>query len=602
MHPESRRGVGMEHFLNNEERSIYPNLSDGNFWKTLLNIASEQVLVINKDGIVVFTNKNIFETSQTDAIGKDFFSITPSTYTLIVKEKLKEVERTGATTSFETLFKSNEKLICHETTVKPLFDDNKTILGYALTSVDTTEARAARKRYEHKMNLEKLFFTISSKFINLRAKKIDKGIQESLELIARFTNSEHAFINLNDNDNSNIAFEWHALTHNSANVCDTQKMKTFLSGISFNVGDSDPELILPGSSKNALPDCPAFVCPMVLENKQYGSLILIGKPNTPNDWSEDFSKPMVLISNVFINTLERKKRALTEQRRKNELERTIQKRTAKIELQKETLLKQAQELKEAEEKIRAAYKELKEANVQLEQKVIERTSSLEKTNEELDRFVYSVSHDIKAPLASVLGLVNLIRLSPEEDLERYLELMERSINKLNGFVQDILEYSRNSRLGVKKDPINFKQQIESAREDLKHMQTADGVQLITNYNIEVPVLSDENRLQSVLKNLMSNAVKYHNPAVEQSWVRVEVTSNKKNFHIKVSDNGIGISKQNLSKVFDMFYRASERSSGSGLGLYIVKETVQKMGGSIHISSEENVGTTFELTLPNLVSL
>ena len=179
--------------------------------------------------------------------------------------------------------------------------------------------------------------------------------------------------------------------------------------------------------------------------------------------------------------------------------------------------------------------------------------------------------------------------------------MERSINKLNGFVQDILEYSRNSRLTIKKDPINFQQQVESAREDLKHMHMAEGVELITRYDIETPVMSDENRLQSVLKNLISNAVKYHNPDLEKSWVMVEILTSKKDFHIKVSDNGMGISKESIPHVFDMFYRASEKSYGSGLGLYIVKETIQKMRGSIHVSSKEGVGTTFELTLPNLAN-
>lgn len=591
----------MEHFLENSKRSSPQYLSNGDFWKTLLNITSEQILVIDREGHIVFTNKNIFDTPKAAATGKNFFSIAPSTYSIIVKEKLNEVKKTKATTSFETLFKIEEELVCHETTVKPLFDGENELFGYALTSINTTESKTARKRYEYKMNLEKLFLNISSKFINLPASEIDGGIKESLELIARFTNSEHAFIKLSDTPHSSIDFEWHAITNGANTTCTTNNVSAFLSSIVSDNQNTNPRLILPGDSKIALKDCPAFICPLILEQKYYGALVLIGKSNVAENWSEDFAKPMVLIANVFINTLERKKRALYQKKRKEELKKTIQNRTAEIELQKETLIKQAEELKNAEEKIRIAYQELKEANVQLEQKVAERTSSLEKTNQELDRFVYSVSHDIKAPLASVLGLVNLIRLSPEEDLERHLQLMERSINKLNGFVQDILEYSRNSRLTIKKDTINFKQQVESAREDLKHMHMAEGVELITNYDIGTPVMSDENRLQSVLKNLMSNAVKYHNPKAEKSWVKVEVKATKRSFYIKVSDNGVGISKESIPHVFDMFYRASENSYGSGLGLYIVKETIQKMGGSIHVSSEESVGTTFEVTLPNLAN-
>lgn len=591
----------MEHFLENSRKRDELYFRNSDFWKALLNIASEQVLVIDKTGRIVFTNKNIFETPKSEATGKDFFSIAPGTYTLIVREKLKEVEKTKAITSFETLFKSSGELICHETTVKPLFDEENVLFGYALTSVDITEFKNAKKRYEHKMNLEKLFLNISSKFINLPADEIDKGIEESLELIARFTNSEHAFIKLSGTPDSAIDFEWHSIASTNNRTCNISNVSVFLSSVVSESHDATPRLILPDDSNATLKDCPAFICPLILEKKYYGALVLIGKINASKGWSEDFAKPIVLIANVFINTLERKKNVLHEKKRKDELKRTIENRTAKIEFQKETLLKQAKELKEAEGKIRKAYQELKEANFQLEKKVADRTSSLEKTNQELDRFVYSVSHDIKAPLASVLGLVNLIRLSPEEDLERHLQLMERSINKLNGFVQDILEYSRNSRLTIKKDPINFQQQVESAREDLKHMHMAEGVELITRYDIETPVMSDENRLQSVLKNLISNAVKYHNPDLEKSWVMVEILTSKKDFHIKVSDNGMGISKESIPHVFDMFYRASEKSYGSGLGLYIVKETIQKMRGSIHVSSKEGVGTTFELTLPNLAN-
>lgn len=572
------------------------------FLETLLNTASEQVLMIDIDGIVHFTNKDIFDTPKESAIGQNFYSLVPSTYMLLVKDKLKEAKTLLKSTSFETLFKSNGKLKSIETNIKPVFGDNNELKGFALTSVDTTEFKTARKRYEYKMNLEKLFLNISTKFINLPAEEIEQGINEALELMARFTNADHAYILLQNTASSKIDFEWHTINSiENDPSCNLKDIGPFLSEKIAKNDYTEPQLIPAHEVPNNLKKCPVFVCPMILEKKQYGALVLIGKSTVTAEWSDDFSKPMMLIANVFINTLERKKNALLEKRRQAELELIIKQRTQKIELQKEKLLEQASELKEAEAKIRAAYQELKKANFLLEKKVADRTSSLEKTNQELDRFVYSVSHDIKAPLASVLGLVNLIRISKGDEIETNLKLMERSINKLNGFVQDILEYSRNSRLTVKKDPINIKQQVESAREDLKHMELAEDVELITSYNIPTPVFSDESRLQSVLKNLLSNAVKYHNPDKEKSWVKVDVSADSKRIYIQISDNGNGIGEKSLPHVFDMFYRASEKSSGSGLGLYIVKETVQKMGGSIHVTSIENEGTTFDLTLPNLAN-
>ncbi|VAW28681.1 hypothetical protein MNBD_BACTEROID06-530, partial [hydrothermal vent metagenome] len=101
------------------------------------------------------------------------------------------------------------------------------------------------------------------------------------------------------------------------------------------------------------------------------------------------------------------------------------------------------------------------------------------------------------------------------------------------------------------------------------------------------------------KNLISNAVKYHNPDSKKSWVKVNVVTTKELIKIKVSDNGIGIDDDKVEKVFDMFYRASENSFGSGLGLYIVKETIEKLGGTITVVSKNNVGTTVSLNIPNL---
>jgi len=246
-----------------------------------------------------------------------------------------------------------------------------------------------------------------------------------------------------------------------------------------------------------------------------------------------------------------------------------------------------------------ANEKLKLANVSLEETVLKRTSSLEKTNQELDRFVYSVSHDIKAPLASVKGLINLVRMSPTDELGNSLNLMDKSIDKLNGFVSDILTHSRNSRLELKRDTINFEDEIEQAAEELRHMDKAHKVKLITVFNQKGESITDQYRLQSILKNLISNAVKYHNPEANKSWVKVVVNATKERINIRVSDNGIGIGANEVDRVFEMFYRASEKSFGSGLGLYIVKETIEKMSGHILVSSQEGVGATFSLNIPNL---
>ena len=431
------------------------------FWESLFDVTSEQVMMINTKGKILFSNKAVFDFSIEEAIGKSIFNIAPSVYTIILQNKLEEVVDTKSKVTFETIIETPSGRKNLELTIDPVYDDNRILLGFSLASIDTTEVKLAKKQYNYKSNLEKLFLTISTKFINLPAAEIDSGIRESLELIARFTNSEHAYIILNNRESNDIAYQWHFnLSLTNEKLCSIQGVEDLLGGTLAKSDLKAPHLIKPNSGEFGITnECPVYVNPMFLENKQYGALVLMGKLNAEQDWSEDFAKPMMLFTNVFINTLERKKNALIEEERKGVLEKAIKERTIEIELQKNKLIKQADDLKQAEILVVQANNELKKANSRLENTVSQRTSSLQKTNQELDRFVYSVSHDIKAPLASVQGLINLIRLSSEDELEFNLDLMEKSIAKLNGFVEDILVHSRNSRVAVKHDKINFDGEI-----------------------------------------------------------------------------------------------------------------------------------------------
>jgi signal transduction histidine kinase len=116
-----------------------------------------------------------------------------------------------------------------------------------------------------------------------------------------------------------------------------------------------------------------------------------------------------------------------------------------------------------------------------------------------------------------------------------------------------------------------------------------------------PFYTDERRLKSIVHNIMSNSVKYSDPSKEACWLRISIEMNPSECILAFSDNGKGISSENQSRVFEMFYRASSERSGSGLGLYIVKEMTERIGGSIELTSELGVGTTLRLTLPNLAN-
>ncbi len=226
---------------------------------------------------------------------------------------------------------------------------------------------------------------------------------------------------------------------------------------------------------------------------------------------------------------------------------------------------------------------------------------LEKINAELDKFVYSASHNLRAPLTSIMGLISLMRL--EGNTSSYLNLMEKSIQRLDGFITDIISYSKNARQEVLAEPIDFDALFRAAFEDLAFFNPNPKLSLqISVKSTERPFVSDAKRLEMILINLISNAFKYHNFDQALPYIKASVEADEKNAKIIIEDNGQGIEKQHHAKVFKMFYRATEGSEGSGIGLYIVKEVVEKLKGTIHLESSPGVGTTFTIHLPSTHSI
>ena len=238
------------------------------------------------------------------------------------------------------------------------------------------------------------------------------------------------------------------------------------------------------------------------------------------------------------------------------------------------------------------------------EQVLEKTNSdLRKTNHELDKFVYSVSHDLRAPLLSMQGVVDITADETTEELTAaHMQMLKGSIARLDNFVGEILNYSRNARGEIKTGDVDFKKIISEITDDLKYMASdTKHVEIAVNIEQNSHFNSDEGRIRVIVNNLVSNAIRYHNPAVEQPYVNIKVSANELASVIEISDNGIGIPEKHQQKVFDMFYRVSEKSRGSGLGLYIVKETLDKIQGDIQMESQVGAGTKFTIHIPNLTT-
>jgi len=223
-----------------------------------------------------------------------------------------------------------------------------------------------------------------------------------------------------------------------------------------------------------------------------------------------------------------------------------------------------------------------------------------KINAELDRFVYSASHDLRAPLMSIKGLLNMIKLDPDkQNTENYLNLIEKSINKLDTFISDIIHHSRNSRMDVMPKAIDFQELLQESIDSLKYMEGADKVRSIRNIKAEFPFFSDYSRVLIIFNNIISNAVRYRDVWKDDSYLQIDITTTRQKAIIHFHDNGVGIPDEYIDKVFKMFFRANADSKGSGLGLYIVKGVVEKLKGTIRVSSTLGEGTAFSIEIPNL---
>lgn len=223
-----------------------------------------------------------------------------------------------------------------------------------------------------------------------------------------------------------------------------------------------------------------------------------------------------------------------------------------------------------------------------------------KTNKELDSFVYSVSHDLRSPLLSVRGLLQLSMDEAKDDelVKKYLLMANTSIDHLDDTIREILAYSRNTRIEVSYDSFDVDELIEQIYEDLRYAVHEDFV-FEKQISGSPALFSDKARINTVLRNLIGNAVKYQKKRTDQqSFVKTRVESRGNQMIISVEDNGEGISKENREKVFDMFFRASTSSQGTGLGLYICKEIMLKLHGKIEVKSMPSKGTTMVLTIPN----
>jgi len=269
--------------------------------------------------------------------------------------------------------------------------------------------------------------------------------------------------------------------------------------------------------------------------------------------------------------------------------------------------------------------QLRKINLDLERKISDRTSELWETNrvlrkqieekrlaeeelklknEELNNFVYRVSHDLRAPITSVEGLINIIKLEMQSktgDLKPFIDLLEDRMKNLDRFIYDILNYSRNIRSVASTDKIDFESIISNCFDELEYLENAPEISRSVAIDSN-PFYNDKMGIHEIFRNIISNAIKYADRNKKKSTVSIHIKISTEEALITIKDNGIGIRKDVLPKIFEMFYRGSERSKGSGIGLYLVNQAIVKMKGKIDVKSTFGKGTEFIVRLPNKIKM
>lgn len=235
-----------------------------------------------------------------------------------------------------------------------------------------------------------------------------------------------------------------------------------------------------------------------------------------------------------------------------------------------------------------------------EEKLQRQNAELEQANAELDRFVYSVSHDLSAPLKSILGLVNIGRISDSTtDQMTYLGKIETSVKKLEAFIGEVLDYSHNKRLELVVEHIKLKDLCNEIIENLKYADESQQIEVDMNQISDVEISNDKTRLKIILNNILANAIKYQKKTPgHRPQIKISSKRQRDRIMIDIEDNGEGILPEIQSKIFNMFFRGNHNSKGSGLGLYIAREAAEKLNGNISVQSEYGKGTTFRLELEN----
>lgn len=219
--------------------------------------------------------------------------------------------------------------------------------------------------------------------------------------------------------------------------------------------------------------------------------------------------------------------------------------------------------------------------------------------EELDMFIYHASHELKSPLTTILGIAYLLKRDKfdADAVNEYSDMIEDRARYLEGLFKELTHIHFNNQTGLVPDEVDFSSILNSILKELSPRHP--NVQVNYDLLIKHPFFSDTPRIKIVLKNLISNAFKFQRSTSPGQYISIIIVTNQNGATISVQDNGIGIDRKVQDNLFKIFFKGSDISKrGYGVGLYLTRTIVEKMGGSVSVDSSKGRGSTFFVRLPD----
>lgn len=271
---------------------------------------------------------------------------------------------------------------------------------------------------------------------------------------------------------------------------------------------------------------------------------------------------------------------------------------ADLEKQKAQLVAYEQELNERNEELEAQKEELTaaiEELVKMNDYLNATLAELQERNQELDQLVYRASHDFKTPITSTLGLVHLLKMEPmSPTLKEYVHRIDLSMQQMNDFLKSLSLFTQASLEQVFYESVSVADLVENAKERLQYLEGFNLVQFKIEIDKDLTVSTDAILVSEALKALITNAVIFR--GLEKPFVRITASVVNDSLEIVVEDNGEGMNDEVIQKAFNIFYRGSEKSKGTGLGLYMVKKIIQRLGGQVQLK-QLSTGLSVTISIP-----